>query len=98
MPYIKKDRRKELNEKMKVLLFDTPNLSEGELNYIISNLLNIWTCHNSQLNYSKCNSAIGILECAKLEFYNKLVTPYENLKIAENGPLYNTELPKKISN
>lgn len=61
------------------------------MNYIISNLLNIWTTSNSQLNYAKCNSAIGILECAKLEFYNKLVTPYENIKITENGGLYNID-------
>lgn len=31
---------------------------------------------------------VGILECAKMEFYNKLVTSYENIKIAENGGLY----------
>ena len=86
MPYIKQERRQELNQKMQSLLDISPTLSSGDLNYIISNLLN--THLNNAVNYEKCNSVVGILECAKLEFYNKLATPYENVKIAENGGLY----------
>ena len=88
MPYIKQSRRTELDAKYNVLLEEAGNLTDGELNYIISNLLNRHIEQKKERNYSACNSIIGVLECAKLEFYNKLVTPYENIKIAENGGLY----------
>jgi hypothetical protein len=91
MPYINQSLRTKLDNKMKDLLSDSGNLSCGELNYIISNLLNEHLEQkkiDNTFNYSACNSIVGVLECAKLEFYNKLVTPYENIKIAENGELY----------
>lgn len=96
MPYIKKEKRIELDNKMSELLIDCGELSDGELNYIISNLLNVYLeqkKQNNKFNYSECNKLVGVLECAKLEFYNRLVTPYENIKIVENGDLY-----KKQSN
>jgi hypothetical protein len=31
---------------------------------------------------------IGALECAKLELYRRLASPYEDLKIADNGDIY----------
>jgi hypothetical protein len=72
---------------MKGLLDIAGILNVGELNYIISNLLN--TVSKSQLfNYNLCNGLIGVLECAKLELYNRLITPYEDIKIQENGGLY----------
>lgn len=90
MPYIKQSKREELNSKMSLLLSDVSNLSDGDLNYIISNLLNTYIEYkkeNGTFNYSACNTVIGV-ECAKIEFYNRLITPYENIKIAENGSLY----------
>ena len=63
----------------------------GELNYVISNIINYYIRHkfdSNKFNYELCNSLIGVLECSKLELYNKIVTPYENKKIKENGGLY----------
>ncbi len=40
------------------------------------------------LRYSKINSLIGVLECAKLELYRRVAAPYENDKIDENGDVY----------
>ena len=36
-------------------------------------------------NYADINSAIGVLECAKLELYRRQAAPYEDKKIEENG-------------
>lgn len=94
MPYIKQSRRTELDAKYSGLLEEAGNFTDGELNYIISNLLNKHIEKKGK-NYSACNSIVGILECAKMEFYNRLVTPYENIKIAENGqniPKYKKKL------
>jgi broad-specificity NMP kinase len=35
--------------------------------------------------YHKYNAAVGVLECAKLELYRRLVSGYEDTKIIENG-------------
>ena len=38
--------------------------------------------------YYHYNQLIGVLECAKLELYRRLVTPYEDIKITDNGDVY----------
>jgi hypothetical protein len=35
--------------------------------------------------YFNYNRAIGVLECIKLEFYRRMVGPYEDIKIKEAG-------------
>ena len=34
------------------------------------------------------NAAIGVLECAKLELYRRVVAMYEDGKIKENGDVF----------
>lgn len=47
----------------------------------------IWGDYVHALNYSYSaySSALGALECAKLEFQRRHIAPYEDTKIAENG-------------
>lgn len=97
MPYIPEDKRKELNGKMKDILNIAYDLSEGELNYIISNLINTHL-EGNDINYSLLNGMIGVLESAKLELYNRMVGLYETQKIIENGGLYNPHPPMIIAN
>ncbi len=59
----------------------------GELNYLISQLLNDFIAMK-QLNYAAINEAMGALECAKLEFYARVARPYEELKAKQNGEVY----------
>lgn len=89
MPYVKQERRVELDEKIEKI-FDE-ELSFGDLNYIISRIIkNLMerATKVGKFNYDFCNSIIGVLECAKQEFYNRVVTPYESVKIQQNGDLY----------
>jgi hypothetical protein len=60
--------------------------TEGELNYMITLLVTLYL--GPKPNYVKHNSAIGALECAKLELYRRKVAPYEDTKILENGDVY----------
>lgn len=39
-------------------------------------------------SYASINSAIGILECAKLELYRRIAAPYEDKKAEENGDVF----------
>lgn len=85
MPYIRTTNRakydtilKKLTEILKAL---PPEEVDGELNYVITKLLK----EVYPLRYFHINKAIGVLECAKLEYYRRVATPYEDMKIKESG-------------
>lgn len=93
MPYIPQHKRTELNDKMDHLLnyIYSTHPSIGEINFIISSIINNYIEGKKDahmFNYNVCNKLIGVLECAKLELYRKVVSEYEEVKINENGPLY----------
>jgi len=79
MQYIKDDRRYTLQ------MAPWYARDAGELNYAITILC---LKYAGQFNYAKINEVIGVLECAKLEFYRRLAAPYEDTKIKENGDVY----------
>ncbi len=84
MPYITPDRREVFDKNLKELAREVQN--EGELNYCIYKLsrLIIDRIGPSYLNLSMCSSA---MEHAKLEWYRKVLAPYEDEKIRENGDI-----------
>lgn len=88
MPYITQSNRAVLEPSidplLKKFLSAEPALSEGDLNYIITTLIHT---HLNRVgtNYKNINAMIGVLECAKLELYRRIASPYEDKKIAENG-------------
>lgn len=83
MPYIDKKTR---------LLMDTTlrgSRNAGELNYEITRLIRQYLENNAPLNYQIINDIVGALEGAKLEFVRRIVNPYEDYKIDQNGDVYN---------
>lgn len=84
MPYIKPERRRLFD----TLLHDCSKQieNEGELNYCIYKLatLMIERIGESYENLSMCSSA---MEHAKLEWYRRRLSPYEDRKIKENGDI-----------
>lgn len=93
MPYISQEQREILNDKMKDLLIYilTNDISIGEINFIITSILNIYMrriASNLRLTYEVYNSLIGVLECAKQELYRRVIASYEDIKIKENGDVY----------
>lgn len=81
MPYIKKERRALLEPKARPT-------NPGELNYCITLLVRNYISRHPELNYQGINDILGALEGAKLEFYRRVVAPYEDEKIKENGDVY----------
>ena len=81
MPYVKQEDRKLLDQGAK------PN-SAGELNYMITRLLDDYISRKGGVRYARLNEVVGVLECAKLEIYRRIAGPYEDEKIAENGDVY----------
>jgi len=88
MPYINQVRRRSI-EKQET----TPNVP-GTLNYAITKIIHNYIKDNG-LCYNNLNEVIGVLECAKQEFYRAVAAPYEDIKRKENGSI--SELDKEKS-
>lgn len=82
MPYVDQETRDELERR-------TAGTS-GELNFNVTRLLREFLGANP--SYDDFNTAIGVLECAKLELYRRLIVPYEDSKIIDNGDVYDGPL------
>lgn len=81
MPYIDKDARAKLGSS------ENPT-TPGELNYLISRLVDQYLVLKGGLRYTNLNEVIGVLECSKLELYRRVAAPYEDQKREESGDVY----------
>tara|TARA_R110000824_G_scaffold396551_2_gene598101 strand:- start:395 stop:694 length:300 start_codon:yes stop_codon:yes gene_type:complete len=89
MPYITQEKRESLSHSIDVLvaLLTNGDGLEGKLNYTISSIIS-GILKIEGINYTNLNKLIGVLECAKLELYRCVASPYEDLKLEENGDVY----------
>jgi len=102
MPYIKQDKRSELDPAIdtlyqalvKLQVDDEMNNMEGNLNYAITKLLSMVY---SSPSYREINDAIGMLECCKLEYYRKVAVPYESQKEVENGEVIQNSIQQELA-
>lgn len=79
MPYIKNQTREDLNFR--------PPENSGELNYTISSICDYFIKEKG-LSYATINTLVGALECVKLELYRRIASPYEDIKLTDNGDVY----------
>lgn len=88
MPYIHyTDRIKFEGEKDVGEVVAKDGFTAGQLNYLISTLCLLYLRTNG-VSYNTINSIVGVLECAKQEFYRRIAVPYEQEKIKTNGDIY----------
>ena len=86
MPYIHQQDREYLSDivtQFKTIEFENP----GQLNYLITELIKAYIPNNT-VTYTTVNDIVGVLECAKQEFYRRVASPYEDNKIEKNGDVY----------
>lgn len=85
MPYIKREKRPLYNEEIERLVrkLEAQPLKEqdGDLNYIVTSIMKMLY----KPRYFNYNRALGVLEAIKQEYYRRVVAPYEDGKIKENG-------------
>jgi hypothetical protein len=86
MPYVKQEVKDYLDPKLADIKEVLPYLGDGELNYIMTECAKAWIGRG--YNYSKLNAAHGTFHSAGAEFYRRVVAPYEDEKIKENGDVY----------
>jgi hypothetical protein len=83
MPYISQENRKNL-ENLTEEISKTNISTPGDLNYLITMLCKKYFLQEKE-SYTNHNSIIGVLESAKLEWYRKRTSIFEDRKISENG-------------
>lgn len=84
MPYVTPERRQDLTATAVVRCIPS---EPGELNFCLTKVILEYLSFRG-LRYQTINDIIGALEQAKDEFRRRVVHPYENLKLKENGDVY----------
>jgi len=92
MPYIDKKDRKKFQEGLKTI---PSALTAGELNYLLTHICQQYV-ESQKFCYQTLNDVVGALEGCKIEFYRRIVAPYEGVKIAVNGDVYAENLKVKV--
>ncbi len=88
MPYIltaERDKLKSATDAVAAVI--DKNTTAGDLNYMISLMAKAYIGAKG-LRYEHLNAVVGALDSAKAEFQRRVVAPYEDKKIAENGDVY----------
>jgi Domain of unknown function (DUF6899) len=85
MPYIKKDQRPDIDKLIEPLIRHLKSLpmeeQDGSLNYAVTRIIkNVYP-----QKYFHYNRALGVLTAITHELYRKVIGPYEDTKISENG-------------
>lgn len=88
MPYITQERRALYDPQLAVLAEAiTDETPDGDLSYMVTRILADWL-QKRGLSYTALADVVKVLETAKLEFYRRVVAPYEDGKAAMNGDVY----------
>ena len=73
--------------------FAETGAGDGDLNYVLTKVALAWLMyHKPPWGYSLRADVIKAFEAAKLEYYRRVLVPYEEKKIAENGDVYPREV------
>lgn len=86
MPYIEQAVKKVFDRVLNTIETEANPASPGALNYLITKIVLLYLGDNP--SYNDYNDITGVLECAKLEFYRRAISSYEDKKIKENGDVY----------
>ena len=88
MPYIGRKDRAQYQDLISSLAKTIPAdrmQRPGHINYIVSLLVE--KVYGKEMRYADHNEVVGVLNCIALEFYRRKTSPYEDLKIKEEGDL-----------
>ena len=86
MPYITPVSRESFVPALNLLKtrIEYNGITPGDLNYLITKIVHMYV-EDKGLSYTFLNDVVGVLESAKAEFQRRVVAPYEDKKIEENG-------------
>lgn len=88
MPYIKQERRSELDKDNQLEMIGLGCQSEGDLNFVLTSICKGYLEQVPNKSYARYNQVMGVLLCCALELYRKPVANYEEKKEEENGSVW----------
>jgi hypothetical protein len=93
MPYISRLERTAYDKWIATLAHEVfvRGSHPGALNYVLTSLISKLLAPYP-VTYERLNAAIGVLECAKLELYRRVLGPYEDYKREVTGEVYDSRL------
>jgi len=80
MPYVKQERRPDLN-KVVIAMSEAKVVADGDLNYILFRFAK----YHISPGYNNYKNFLGELNEAAEEIRRRLLAPWEDMKIEENG-------------
>lgn len=100
MPYIRQNRRENIKTNCiyGINFFRIETL--GDLAYAINSLCveyllgSRYNCRGVDLNFSTLNDVPKVLDAVKHEYIRRIIVPYEEKKLKENGDVYGELLEK----
>jgi hypothetical protein len=89
MPYITQEERKTINPELKKFLMFMGHMTPGQFVYVMYSM-GLWQVAKGgvekvPIDWTKCNEVMGNFDCVAKEFYRKIVGPYEEQAIKQNG-------------
>lgn len=88
MPYIKPGDRPSIDNFIDKLMI----CNEGELNYAITRMIANYISSYGK-KYATLNAVHGVLSCINNELYRTVTGPYEDIKIHDNGGIFEHDIP-----
>ena len=82
MPYIPKSEKDRVDKGLVALHLSEIN-NAGALNYAVHQVIAKYISQNKD-DYQTYNDIIGVLDCAKMELYRRVISDYEDKKILQN--------------
>lgn len=82
MPYITNSEKEKIDKGFVALHLSELN-NAGSLNYAIHQVIAQYISQNQE-SYQTYNDIVGALDCAKMELYRRLISEYEDKKMAQN--------------
>lgn len=91
MPYLNQNQKENIDNKGGYDVYDKFGSLDikdlvGALNYLNFRIVKIWIGRNGK-KYFVFAAIVGTLVCCIFEIYRKLIAPYEEEKIKENGDI-----------
>lgn len=86
MPYLTEEDK--LEHSRRIDNGRTPYINNsGDLNYLVTRLIVVYLDQHD-ISYKTCGQIVDALDNAKDEFKRRILSPYEDLKIEQNGDVY----------
>lgn len=91
MPYVNKVIRRQTRAPLETLIAyvreQPPETQAGTLNYLVSELVGRGVKPKTGWRYNSLHLAYGVFAAAGAEFYRRLLSPYEDRAIDNNGDI-----------